>query len=79
MLDASNYDPRPLRIRIPEALARYPEGLSTKELSAILGDPQYTISAVVSKMAAYGQSIQKTGSTHGKGTRWRLKATQGGI
>lgn len=73
MLDPSNYDPRPLRVRVPELLARYPLGLSTKEIAELLGDPQYTVSAVVSKMAAYGIAIEKTGSTRGRGCVWRLR------
>jgi len=79
MLDPSNFDPRPLRVRVPEALAKYPEGLSTKDLAAVLGDPQYTISSVVSKMASYGDRIVKVGSTHGQGCKWKLKPSAGGF
>lgn len=66
-------DPRPLRVRIPEALQGHPDGLTTRELAGVLGDAQVTISAVVSKMSCYGAGIEKCGPTFGKGTRWRLK------
>jgi hypothetical protein len=63
-----------LRVRIKEELAKWPDGISTKELAERLGDPQYTISSVVSKMHSYGAGVEKVGSTFGRQTRWRLRS-----
>lgn len=73
MLDASNYDPRPLHVRITEALKRYPLGIGTKDLAEILGDDKPTVSAMVSKMAIYGDRIEKIGPSYGQGVKWKLK------
>ena len=59
MLDPTNFDPRPLRVRIKDMLGKHPEGLMTKELAAHLGDPQYTVSGVLSKLVSYGAGVQK--------------------
>lgn len=68
-------DERPLRVRVVETLRQHPEGMSTKELEAILRVPRYTVSPVVSKICMYGGPIEKCpdAPTHGAGTRWRLK------
>jgi hypothetical protein len=73
MLNAENFDSRPLRARIKEMLKLHPEGLSTKELSILLGDPQYTISSVISKLHSYGAGVDKCGANFGPGCKWRLK------
>lgn len=73
MLDPSNYDPRPLHVRIVEALKRYPYGIGTKDLSEILGDDKPTVSSMISKMAIYGDRVEKVGGSRGQRCRWRLK------
>lgn len=73
MLDPSNYDPRPLHIRIFEMLKRYPLGIGTKDLAELLGDHKPTVSAMISKMAIYGARIEKIGGNRGQKCLWRLK------
>ena len=73
MLHSSELDPRPLRIRILEALPIAPApGISMRELGERLGDPPYSVSSVVSKMHAYGGPVEKIGE-FGPSVRWRRK------
>lgn len=58
MLDASNFDPRPLRIRIVEALS-WPEYISTEDIAKRLGDPHYTVSSMMSKLYLYGGPVER--------------------
>lgn len=69
-------DPRPLRVRIIEALKPYPLGLTARELAQVMGDWQPGISSIVSKMHTYGGPVEKVcndGNGYGKGVRWRLR------
>lgn len=72
MLDPENYDPRPLRIRVMEVLENFPDGLTTKELAHYLGEPQYTVSAIVSRLFLYGPHVEKINRAMGPGVKWRL-------
>lgn len=53
MLDASNYDARPLRLRINDRLS-HPSWKSATEISRELNVAFYTVSAMMSKMFLYG-------------------------
>lgn len=70
-------DPRSLRLRLVETLRDFPEGATCAQLSEVLGDFQYTISSIVSKMHCYGGAVEKVRVPHGiRGgsvTFWRLK------
>lgn len=67
MLDASNFDPRPLRIRIMSVLT-YPMWMTTQQVAEKTGDAHYTVSAMMSKMYLYGGPIerQRVSNRHNK-------------
>lgn len=70
-------DPRPLRVRVVDALRQFPDGATCAQLSEVLGDFQYTISSIVSKMHCYGGAIERvgrlSGMKNGSAFYWRLK------
>lgn len=67
-------DPRPLHQRIKVVLRDHPEGLSTNELAAILGDSRSAVSSICSKQHSYGAGVEKIGPPRGQGVKWRLAA-----
>lgn len=71
--EQSLLDVRSLRERVIETLHGFPDGATTRDLAAKLGDPQYSISSVVSKIFLYGGPIEKIGHQFGPGTKWRLR------
>lgn len=70
-------DARPLEARLVSTLRDFPDGATTKELEAEIGDAQYTISSRISKMYQYGtpkeSPVEKIGHQFGPGTKWRLR------
>ena len=66
-------DSRPLHVRILSALAHHPDGVSCRALAAELGDADYTVSNVVSKLHQYGGPVEKLGPNRGPAVRWRLR------
>lgn len=76
MLDASNFDPRALRIRIVEALS-YPMWISVTDLAKRLDTPVYTVGAMVSKLYLYGGPIERQPDPHrGNKFLYRLKPSK---
>lgn len=73
MLDGSNYDTRALRIRVLEVLENFPDGLTTKEIAEYLGEAQYTVSPIVSRLFLYGPQVEKVNRSMGPGVKWRLR------
>ena len=72
MLDAANFDPRPLRVRLLEALPV--DGWMTgQELAAKLGDPHYTVLSMISKIYMYGGPVERMKPDGGGAYRYRRK------
>lgn len=71
MLDGSNFDPRPLRIRIMGCLS-YPMWMTTEQVAVKLGDPHYTVSSMMSKMFLYGGPIERQ-TVPGKGNKFQYR------
>lgn len=70
-------DDRALRHRVVDTLKEFPDGASTAQLAAVMGDAQATISGIVSKMHVYGGPIDKIGDGgSGPKIRWRLRQLQ---
>lgn len=72
MLDASNFDPRALHVRIVEVLP-VDRWMSGKEVSAALGDAHYNVLSVLSKMYLYGGPIERMKPPGGGAYRYRRK------
>ena len=72
MLDPANFDPRPLRMRLLDAL-ELDRWMTGSELAAKLGDPHYTVLSVISKMYLYGGPIERMKPEGGGAFRYRRK------
>jgi DNA-binding MarR family transcriptional regulator len=64
--------PNSLQARIRATLKRHPRGLTSTQLAEHLSSTPYTVSSVVSKMAAYG--IVEKVKKYDEKTVWKEKA-----
>src|SRR5262249_25755862 len=64
---------QPLSMRIVETLQKHPEGLSSRHLAQKLVERQGSISAVLSRLYAYGAPLEKLNGNYGPRVIWRWK------